>query len=160
MKLTIIRHAVAADPVEGQRDSARPLTSAGKRKFSGVVKGLDRLGIGFVHVLHSPLLRAVETADLLSELVEGELRASGLMARAPTKALLEELSEERMALVGHEPYVSELVAWLATGDRKLARAFPFKKGGVVVLEGEPKPGGMHVAALLTPRQLRAIGRKR
>lgn len=160
MKLTIIRHAVAADPVEGQRDSARPLTGAGKRKFEGVVKGLERLGVEFDVVLHSPLLRAVETADLLSKLVKGELRASGLMARAPTKALLEELGDERVALVGHEPYVSELVAWLATGDRKLARAFPFKKGGVVVLEGEPKPGDMHIAAFLTPRHLRTIGRKR
>jgi phosphohistidine phosphatase len=160
MKLCIVRHAIAAEPVEGQRDSARPLTAAGRRKFASAAKGLERLGVRFDTLLHSPLLRAVETADLLRERVEEELRVTGLLSKAPSKALLDALDGERMALVGHEPYVSELVAWLATGDRQLARAFPFKKGGMAFLEGDPKPGEMFVTAILTPGQLRAIGKKR
>ncbi len=160
MKLLIVRHAIAADPVEGQRDSARPLTSAGKRKFEGVVRGLKRLDVKLDLLLHSPLLRAVETADLMNALVEGEARVTSLLARAPTKALIEALDEPRVALVGHEPYVSELVAWLVTGERQLARAFPFRKGGVAFLEGEPVPGQMFLASMLTPAQLRAIGKKK
>lgn len=160
MKLLVVRHAIAADPVEGQRDSTRPLTAAGRRKFEGVVRGLRRLDVRLDALVHSPLLRAVETADLMHELVEGETRVSGLLARAPTKALLEALDEPRVALVGHEPYVSELVAWLVTGERQFARAFPFRKGGVAFLEGEAKPGEMFLASMLTPAQLRAIGKKR
>jgi phosphohistidine phosphatase len=160
MKLCIVRHAIAADPVEGQRDSARPLTPAGQRKFAAAAKGLARLDVRFEVVLHSPLLRAVETADLLRELVDDELHVTGMLARAPTKGLLDALDAERMALVGHEPYVSELVAWLVTGDRELARAFPFKKGGVALLEGAPKPGEMFLTGFLSPAQLRAIGKKR
>lgn len=160
MKLLVVRHAIAADPVEGQRDSARPLTSAGKRKFEGVVRGLKRLDVKLDLLLHSPLLRAVETADLMNALVEGEARVTSLLARAPTKALIEALDEPRVALVGHEPYVSELVAWLVTGERQLARGFPFRKGGVAFLEGEPVPGQMFLASMLTPAQLRAIGKKK
>jgi len=160
MKLLVVRHAIAADAIQGQRDSARPLTSAGKRRFQGVVRGLERLEVRLDLLLHSPLLRAVETADLMSALVKGEARVTGLLARAPTKALIEALDEPRVALVGHEPYVSELVAWLVTGERRLARAFVFRKGGVAFLEGEPAPGQMFLASMLTPAQLRAIGRKK
>lgn len=160
MKLLVVRHAIAADPVEGQRDSGRPLTAEGRSKFEGVVRGLRRLDVRIDLLLHSPLLRAVETADLMHALVEGETRVSGLMSRAPSKALLEALDEPRVAVVGHEPYVSELVAWLVTGERQYARAFPFRKGGVAFLEGEAKPGEMFLASLLTPAQMRAIGKKR
>jgi len=160
MKLYVIRHAIAADPIEGQRDSARPLTKEGRRKFEGVVEGLAALDIEFDLVLHSPLLRAVETAELMNERVKGKLRVSGRMAEPPSHTLLESLAGESVAVVGHEPYVSELVAWLVAGERQLARAFPFKKGGVAMLEGTPKPGEMFLASVLTPAQLRAIGKKK
>lgn len=160
MKLCVVRHAIAAEAAEGQRDSARPLTKQGKRKFELVVKALKLLGVEFELVVHSPLLRAVETAELMRGLLEGEMRVTSRMAEPPSKALLGMFEAERVAAVGHEPYVSELTAWLVTGDRQLARAFPFKKGGVALLEGAPKPGEMFVTGFLSPAQLRAIARRK
>jgi len=94
----------------------------------------------------------------MTPLLSGESAVTELLTRAPTEELLRELAGLRTALVGHEPLLSELAAWLATGARESAGAFALEKGGLVVLEGEPKPGSMRLAAFLPPRLLRELAR--
>lgn len=158
MQLFLVRHAAAEPRRQGRDDSARPLTATGKKKFRQVVGGLEALGIGFDQLLHSPWLRAVETADLLAPLLDGERRVSPGLASAPTPALLRELTGERIALVGHEPWMGDLLAWLTVGEAEEGRAFLFKKGGVAWIEGDPRPGRMVMRALLPPKVLAPLRR--
>lgn len=150
MDLALVRHAIAED---GDDDFSRPLSRKGRRRFQEVVEGLGGLGLHFERVLHSPKLRALETAELLSPLAD-QLEVTTLLAEAPSPALLEALAGQTMALVGHEPWLSQLLAWLTAGETGLAPHFALRKGGVALLEGTPVPKGMRLTALLPPRVLR------
>ena len=160
MKLYLIRHAPAVESFEAASDDARPLTGEGRAKFAEQVRGLARLDLRFDLVVHSPLRRAVETAELLEPLLEGEMQVSAHLAGPPAEALLDELRGATVAAVGHEPWLSELVAWLTTGERAQGHVFAFKKGGVAVLEGPPRPSAMSLVAVLPPSVLRELGRER
>jgi phosphohistidine phosphatase len=150
MHLAIIRHAIAK---AGEDDTARPLSERGRKRFAYVVAGLGQLGQHFDLLLHSPKLRAVETAELLAPLTK-RFAVTALLAAPPGPALLEALSEPSMALVGHEPHLSTLVAWLTTGDAEATQGLELKKGGVALLRGKARPQGMRLTALLPPRVLR------
>lgn len=164
MRLHLVRHAPAIARGVLRRDAARPLTPQGRRRFEDEVRALARLGVRLDVVLHSPWLRAVETADLLAPLVRSGRRSAGrfavtpLLARRPTRALLAEIRGRTVAVVGHEPWLSALAAWLVTGRRDEAPRFALKKGGVLVLDGEPAPGAMRIAAAYPPATLRRLGR--
>lgn len=153
MNLYLFRHAIAADALPHQSDDERPLTLEGIEKFKGVVKGLKRLEVGFDRLYHSPKLRAIQTAELLMGLLEGDSEVTPHLAASPKPALLKQLQGESVALVGHEPWLSELCTWLVTGELHGAQIV-FKKGGVAWLEGTPKPTGMRLLALLPPKVLR------
>jgi phosphohistidine phosphatase len=153
MDLYLIRHAIADD---GDDDDARPLSTKGAKKFRQSVKGLRALGVRFDHVLHSPKRRAVETAELLAPLLEGEFEVTQLLADAPSNKLLGHLHGDALALVGHEPYLSALLAWLTVGDTELGHHFLLKKGSVAQLTGDPEPGGMQLVALWSPAVLRGL----
>ena len=148
-ELFLIRHGIAADAAPGQPDEARPLTDEGRRKMEEVARGLAALDVGFDELAHSPLLRAVQTAECLAELLDGETRVEPRLAAAPTAELVRAVRGRRAALVGHEPWTSDLLALLVHGARH-----PFKKGGVAWLEGELAPGGMRLVAFLPPRVTR------
>ena len=161
MDLYLVRHAPAEPRAAGNgaSDAGRALTREGRRKFRGVRAGLERLGVRFDRVLHSPLLRAVETAELLMPLVDGPSSSEPSLATAPSEALLARLAGDRLAVVGHQPWLGDLLAWLTLGDPSLGHAFEWKKGGVAALTGDPQPGGMHLVGFLAPGVLRRIGRK-
>lgn len=150
MELTLIRHAIAED---GRDDFARALTKKGRQRFEKSVKTLDALGFRFDRVLHSPKRRALETAELLLPLCDGGLESTPLLAREPDVGLWNLLEGDRLALVGHEPHLSALLAWLVTGE-PLGENFELKKGAVAQLKGEPGPAGMKLCAMLQPRVLR------
>ncbi len=161
MDLFLIRHATALDsPLRGGGDAARPLAPKGRRQMERALEHLERSGIAFDRLLTSPWLRAVETADLLADLVTGELALSAHLAEPPGRPLLAELEQlaragaERVALVGHAPWLSELAAWLVLDDPHSAWVLPLEKGGLAWLRGDPRPGGMRARALLPPRMMR------
>ncbi len=158
MQLFIIRHAIAEDAVPGQEDASRELTKDGEKKLRRIVKGLRRLGLDFDRILTSPWQRAKQTAVLLRPLCEEPPLATDLLCASPKAELLALVAElnETAAIVGHEPWLGELVAWLAFGDTRHGEALSLKKGGVVWLEGNAVPGGMMVRALLPPSVLRAV----
>lgn len=156
MKLYVVRHAIALESAEGLADDARPLTREGRAQFSESVQGLQRLGVRLERLLHSPLLRAVQTAELLVPLLEGETRVSAALAQAPNSELLHALQGDSVAVVGHEPWLSELIALLVTGQRALGPRFALKKGAVAMLEGRPAPGEMSLIGFYPPQVLRGL----
>lgn len=163
MQLLVVRHAKAAEAEPDRADAARPLTPSGKRRFKRIASGLAELDVEFDVVLHSPMLRAIQTAELLADRCDGELRVDELLARPPQRALfslLEELSEQgldRVAVVGHQPWLGELVAWCLNGATNAASNFHLRKGGVYWLDGEPRPGAFSLVAALPPNVLAELG---
>lgn len=167
MDLYLVRHAIAEDATDKISDEERALTLHGRKRFRRGVRGLSRLDVGFDRVIFSPLLRAQETAELLAPLCDGELEVDAALAHPPDEALVERLAnrtEERLALVGHEPYLSHLCGWLLFGwrvfeDRATARTFTLDKGGVVHLRGAPVPGSMSLVAFYPASALRKLARR-
>jgi phosphohistidine phosphatase len=133
-ELYLVRHAIAADRgAEWPDDTKRPLTERGVARFKEVVKGLHHLDIAIDEIFTSPLVRAKQTADLLAAGLEGKPPVKVLDALAPghTSAsvmsnLAKAAKRRRIALVGHEPELGELAAYLIGAGR----ALPFKKGGI------------------------------
>lgn len=156
MEIFLVRHAIAVPASPDFPDAARPLTPEGRKKFEKVVRGLERLDVSFDRLFHSPWTRAVETAHLLTDLLDGESVVEQGLARSPDAELITRFEGERAAVVGHEPWMSELLSLLVTGARPLAANVEFKKGGVAWLEGEPSPKGMRLVAFLPPRVLRRL----
>jgi phosphohistidine phosphatase len=157
VELFLIRHAIAAPVTEGGSDAERPLTDEGRKRFARQVRGLERIGVRLDRVLHSPWTRAVQTAELLHRILDGESAVEPGLAREPDAELAALLARgERVAAVGHEPWMSELLALLVTGNKTHAERFRFKKGQVAWLEGEAKGRGMQLVASLPPRVLRRL----
>jgi phosphohistidine phosphatase len=158
MQLFVIRHAVAEDAEPGRPDADRALTDTGKAKLRQAVRGLRALDVRFERVLTSPWKRAAQTAEQIASITSGSVSPTELLTGPPTTALLAMIAErnETTAVVGHEPWLGELAAWLAFGDAKHGDALVIKKCGVLWLEGTAVPGGMQVRASIPPRLLRAI----
>jgi len=167
MQLLIIRHAIAEDPVEhakrGRGDAERPLTAKGVERMRQGAAGLRRL-VPRVDVLAaSPLARAQQTAAIVQDALDApkpmlrdELAPDGAPAAlADWLAFLP--SDGLVALVGHEPRLSELIGWLTTGEAR--STVELKKGAACLLEisGRPQPGSAVLRWLVTPKQLRLLG---
>jgi phosphohistidine phosphatase len=154
MTLWIVRHAKAQDRRAGLRDAVRALTPGGRRRFRQAADGLRRRGVRVDLLLHSPKLRAVDTAEMLVPLCTGGTAVSAHLTAKPGAALLAELVGRSVAVVGHEPWLSQLAALLVTGDVADARRFALAKGGVLRLEGRAAPGRMARTGAWTQGDLR------
>jgi phosphohistidine phosphatase len=170
MKLLVIRHAIAEERADfartGQHDDLRPLTAKGRRRMHRVANGL-RLRVPDVRLLAtSPLVRAVETADILAP-VYPEAEREEVEELAPDHELpaflrwLRERGEgDPIAVVGHEPHLSHLVSWLLAG--RFTSFVQLKKGAACLLTflGEPAPGEARLLWLLQPVDLQRTGSRR
>ena len=163
MDLYVVRHAVAEEPTPGGADADRELTSDGIRKLRRAIRGMRALDLRFGRVLSSPWRRAVQSAELLGVLVdEPRPILTSLLTTSPRAELLAQIAEitagsqRGTVVIGHEPWLGELVAWLAFGDARFGEALDLKKTGLVWLSGTAVPGGMMIRAMLPPKLLRAM----
>jgi phosphohistidine phosphatase len=154
----LVRHGVAADQgPEFPNDEDRPLTAEGIERMRAQDVRLDR-------VLTSPLVRAVQTAEILASglecaapLVTVEALRPGGRYDAVLAALGRLGADRSVALVGHMPSIGELAARLIGARAPLA----FKKGGVCCIEADalPPAGPGELRWFVPPRALRALGRR-
>ncbi len=161
-----MRHAIAEarDSERWPDDALRPLSADGRELFRIAARGLHRLGVGVDTVLTSSYLRASQTAAILTEEAdwpEAEV-SSAFVPPEPLSSALRELgarNENRLAVVGHEPDLSELASQLLTGDAH-AVALDLKKGSVtcVRFSRQVAPGSGVLRWTVSPRMLRALGR--
>ena len=156
MQLYVIRHGIAGP--SARSDADRELTAEGRRRLQAEARALELIGVRLDRLLHSPLVRAVQTAELLDPLLApgGTRQAFEPLAHEPSTALFEELGGGAVALVGHEPWQSRLAGWLVSGERH-GGGFALKPGGVIALEGSAAPAGMVLRGFWMPDQLVAIG---
>ncbi len=146
MDLFLIRHAIAEERRAGLPDADRQLTDTGRQRFEQMVEGLERGDIRFDRVYTSPWARAVQTAKLLAPVNDGKLIATEGLARSPDPAFFASLEGQTIACVGHEPWMSDTLALLTTGEPD-GTWVRFKKGAIAWLRGEPAPASMHLRAL-------------
>jgi phosphohistidine phosphatase len=166
MKLLVIRHAIAEEQEAwartGESDDQRPLTDAGRKRMKRAVRGLKRVVETIDLLATSPLVRAVQTGELVARKFNDvpTTVSPTLAPEQPYDAFLDWLrsveSAEVVAIVGHEPHLSGLVSWLLAGrDGSLIE---LKKGAACLLELEQKAAGAGTLLwALTPRQLRQLG---
>jgi phosphohistidine phosphatase len=128
--------------------------------------GLERLGVEPELILTSPLPRAAETAAIVAERLTPRVPPRELPALATGGAAADVLHALRpfalrrgIMIVGHEPTLSELVSLALTGSAGAADV-RVRKGGCVALElaQVTLPCGAALEWMLTPRQLRWLGR--
>ncbi len=117
MRIHLARHSLAVDPGAGLEDSARYLSARGRDRAREVGGTLSRQGVSIDAVLTSPLVRAVQTAELLAgELgYSGEIQALPALAPGyPPRLVLDDLAARgtSLLLVGHEPTLPMLGALL------------------------------------------------
>jgi phosphohistidine phosphatase len=120
MDVYIIRHAQAIDRDTPVDDAHRPLTARGRKDARKLGKALDREEVGLDAIVTSPLVRSVETAELVAvglgwddELeVAPELSPARDPAEVVREVLLPRAELKAVAVVGHEPQLSALIALL------------------------------------------------
>lgn len=161
----LVRHAMAEPRGPAWvRDGDRPLTGEGARRMRDVVRGLAVLGVEIDVVLTSPLVRARQTADILVRGLSVRLAPIELPELAPggrpaetMRALARRTGAGAFALVGHEPDLGELAAWLL----RAATPLRFKKGGVCRIDVSAWPATPRSRLIWSapPAMLRRVRRR-
>ena len=161
MKLLLVRHAAAVPSgTPDVPDDERPLTPEGASKFRVAAKGLARIARRPDVLLTSPLPRARATAEIAARAFKRiEPTVEPALAHGSVDEIMTALGKRppnaTIALVGHEPTLSMILARLlgAADAERLA----FKKGGaaLVDLPDGPSAGGQLVW-FLKPKVLRAL----
>lgn len=163
--LYLVRHAVAEDRGPAWPDDAlRPLTDDGAKRWRRQAAGLAAIDARPDIILTSPFTRARQTADLLAaafpkkpKVVELPALQPGARPRDVLRLLEPDPRRTSVALVGHEPGLGELAAFLV-GFKTPPE---FKKGGVARIDVAilPPPAGSGALQWwLTPKVLRELGR--
>ena len=128
MEFYLVRHGEA---VSQALNGERPLTPGGRRDVERLGQAAAKRGIQPGQIFHSGLLRAQQTAEILSESlrpVEGVRDLAGLRPDDdPVIAKAElESSTVSLMLVGHLPHISRLASFLVAGnsDQELVQFAP------------------------------------
>ncbi|WP_309398937.1 phosphohistidine phosphatase SixA [Cerasicoccus maritimus] len=152
MKLFLLRHAEAT--YDAPTDQARQLTPKGERSIAKLCDRLKTKEFSQLAVIyHSTLVRARQTAELFRDEMQLKTPLQERTGLAPMDdpialgAFLLECKEDAM-LVGHNPHLTMLSAWLLTGS-PFTDCIDFKKSGLLCLErisppNKARPAGVWV----------------
>jgi phosphohistidine phosphatase len=159
LNLYLVRHGLANWPSWPGSDAERPLTPEGERIIRAEGAALARLGLRPDLVLHSPLVRARQTAELLAEALgladrvrAHELLSPGFDHKALKKLLRQHAKLDALMLVGHAPDMANVVEKITGGAVKI------KEGTMAHVKIE-KPDGAPEGTLiwLVPAELLVHG---
>lgn len=165
MEIILIRHAKAEarDANSWPDDDQRPLTAEGRAEQRAAARAMKKMGVKFDFLLTSPLLRARETAEIIAKGCRWaeppqvvEEMGHGYAVGAVVKLLAKFPPNAVVAMVGHEPDLSDLTGALTTKDGRLNIAM--KKSGVVGIEfdGPAEAGKGTLLFHLKPGHLRKL----
>jgi phosphohistidine phosphatase len=163
MRLYLVRHGVAVDRDDPNcpSDPVRPLTPKGMKKTHAAALGLFALGVKPDVMLTSPWLRAVQTAEIFSEVIGFSsnkiVRTDALKGTSTPAELLRELAKlkaKEVMCFGHEPHLHLVIGQILHTS---ARITELKKAGVACLDLEriSPPQGLLIA-LYPPKILRLL----
>lgn len=140
MNVYILRHAEAVEGKIKIPDEWRYLTEKGRKQTNTVAKRLGKGGLKSCLIVSSPLVRAVQTAQIVGEKIgkKCQVEINGLLMPGSditelADSLFARKGVENIMLVGHEPQLGGLIAALL----KLEDTIQLKKLGCVELEITP-----------------------
>jgi phosphohistidine phosphatase len=163
MNLYLLRHGLAVELGEHgiNKDADRPLTGKGKAKLGKIAAAMQAIDLSFDLILSSPYLRARQTAEIVADSFNARKRVEFSEALTPggsSRKLVEVInrlgpSSNGVLLVGHEPFLSELISLLVSGGTGVPVLM--KKGGLCKLSAESLQHGRCATLewLLTPKQM-------
>ncbi len=136
MNLYLVRHG---QPKSEEEDPERPLSEKGRRDIEKLAVFVSqKFNIHLQRILHSPKLRARQTAEILSNDLSPHLQleeVSGLKPLDDPHIWADHLSKmgEDVMLVGHLPHLSELASLLLDSDNE-SDHIGFTAGEMVCLQ--------------------------
>ena len=165
MHLYLVRHGIAMDREDPKcpPDTERPLTPKGMKRTHAAALGLRALGVKPDAMLTSPWLRAVQTAEIFSEVMgfssKKIIRLDALKGTSTPAELFRELAKMREQWVlcfGHEPHLHLVIGQVLHTGAKITE---LKKAGVacITLDRISPPQGQLIA-LYPPSTLRELGK--
>jgi phosphohistidine phosphatase len=139
VKLYLVRHAEAIERSATTPDASRYLTRKGRLAFRKIARRARKAGVAPVVIFSSPLLRSVQTAEILAERLkhEGQVVVAkelspGFDLQALRSLLVGAGFPEEAAFVGHEPDLGLVAAALMT----VPEGFPLRKGAILAMESD------------------------
>jgi len=142
MKVFIVRHGIAEDSARGG-DRERALTEEGRKKMKDAAAGFARLNPEVDTIFSSPLVRAVQTAEIIAQALGQKAPIEIMEELSPahssedvTRRLRNQKRKGNVILAGHEPNCSDLAGHLLGGTD-----MEFKKGAICLIETESLESG-------------------
>ncbi len=135
MKLYCVRHGEAVSAIENPE---RPLTARGVEGVWALAQSVAVQNIKVAQLIHSPRLRAKQTAELWAKALHPQVvteSPSGLDESDSIDEMMEHIQhwQEDTMLVGHMPFMSQLVSALVVGE-PFHSLVNFQPGTIVCLE--------------------------
>jgi phosphohistidine phosphatase len=156
MRLLFIRHAIADDKeVYEGNDLLRELTQKGKQKAIQVVKMLTQVYEKPTLILSSPALRAMQTAQIVSEAFQSKVISDEILLPGCEASQFKKLitpyyqKDETIIVVGHEPDFSYIISALISREDV---AISVKKASCIEIEINEQFYG-ELKALIPPKML-------
>jgi phosphohistidine phosphatase len=156
LRIYILRHGIAENVRPGGADADRALTREGKQNLRFVLERARQANVRPSLILTSPYKRAVETAAIAADLLGHTPKPVETNALVPSSSstrlwkVISGAAETDLMLVGHEPLLSNLAAFLLDCPDLLV---DLKKGALVRIDVEPgtsAPRGV-LKWMLTPK---------
>jgi phosphohistidine phosphatase len=125
VKLYLMRHGPAEAQAASGLDGDRALTASGRERVRAVAKTLLESGEAPAHIVASPLVRAVQTAEIVALITRPDAHIDAVEVRRELSpegnalAWIRTLAAKggkRVMAVGHEPDMSSLASALLGAD--------------------------------------------
>ncbi len=164
MQLLIFRHGIAEPTGPDGTDASRRLTEEGVERTRRAAVGLASIADRPDVVLTSPLVRAVQTSEIVGRVFNRPPTVMQELAYGPARAVIERLKrreEQIVMIVGHEPTLSGIIRTLC-GGRDEGSFVVMKKAGCALVDtpiSDPEAiGESRLLWLTTSKVLRRLAR--
>lgn len=152
MMVALVRHAEAIP--HAATDAERSLTPLGRLQATAQAAWLARILPPGVLIVHSPYLRAVQTADIFATQIKGHrITDEALAAHRSVSDVVDTItaySHGNVVVVGHLPTIAEALARLTASP---SQVFLFSPATVALLESPSRGTDLFTLRAIVPPDL-------
>ncbi len=150
MKLYLVQHGHA---VSKQEDPDRPLSDKGRTDLARIADFIKPLKIEVEYLWHSNKTRAIQTAQILADVVGIKKACSGRDGLNPNDEIIAVEKDiikagGNVMVVGHMPFLGNLASELLSGS-EVANTVRFRQGGILCMNYD-KDTGWQIEWMITP----------
>ncbi|MCP3851440.1 MAG: phosphohistidine phosphatase SixA [Gammaproteobacteria bacterium] len=117
IKAYFVQHGIATDK---EVDERRPLTDKGEREVIQMAIVLKNQKIPIHKIVHSGKLRAEQTADIFSRILEVNhvSQIKGLNPKDAPETLIQQMTDDAVMYIGHLPNLEKVVSTLLANTQE------------------------------------------